>query len=111
MQAGGGFRETPTDRPVCSSPEGVMIRERSGTSASVMINAPVERVWEALTVPEQIKRWFFGVDTESDWKAGSALVHRGEWKGKPYVDKGEILGDRGPDPPRPYALERYLGPP
>ena len=54
-----------------------------GTSASVMINAPVERVWEALTVPEQIKQWFFGVDTESDWKAGSALVHRGEWKGKP----------------------------
>ena len=62
-----------------------------GTSASVMINAPVERVWEALTVPEQIKQWFFGVDTESDWKAGSALVHRGEWKGKIYVDKGEIL--------------------
>ena len=73
-----------------------------GTSASVMINAPVERVWEALTVPEQIKQWFFGVDTESDWKAGSALVHRGEWKGKPYVDKGKILGSR----PRPSSSIR-----
>ena len=67
-----------------------------GTSASVMINAPVERVWEALTVPELIKQWFFGVDTESDWKAGSTLVHRGEWKGKPYVDKGEILRIEAP---------------
>jgi uncharacterized protein YndB with AHSA1/START domain len=45
----------------------------------------------AVTTPELIKQWFFGVDTESDWKPGSPLIHRGEWQGKPYVDKGEIL--------------------
>jgi uncharacterized protein YndB with AHSA1/START domain len=60
-------------------------------TTSVTIDAPVERVWEALTTPEQIKGWFFGVDTESDWKAGGTLTHTGEWQGTPYADKGEIL--------------------
>ena len=31
------------------------------------------------------------MDTETDWKQGSPIVHRGEWQGKPYVDKGEIV--------------------
>ena len=60
-------------------------------TTSVTIDAPVERVWDALTTPEQIKGWFFGVDTESDWKAGDTLTHTGEWQGTPYADKGEIL--------------------
>ena len=38
-----------------------------------------------------IKEWFFGVDTETDWKVGSPLIHRGEYQGKPYEDKGEIV--------------------
>jgi uncharacterized protein YndB with AHSA1/START domain len=58
---------------------------------SIIIEAPIEKVWEALTTPELIKRWFFGVDTETDWKAGSPIVHRGEYQGKPYEDKGNIL--------------------
>jgi uncharacterized protein YndB with AHSA1/START domain len=62
-----------------------------GATSSIIVNAPVEQVWEALTTPELIKQWFFGVDTESDWKVGSPLVHRGEWQGKPYEDKGQIL--------------------
>src|SRR4026207_1458741 len=61
------------------------------TSASVTIDAPIDEVWNALTTPELIKRWFFGVDTETDWQVGSPLVHRGEWQGKPYEDKGTIL--------------------
>ena len=62
-----------------------------GTSASVTIDAPIDEVWNALTTPQLIKRWFFGVDTETDWRVGSPLVHRGEWQGKPYEDKGTIL--------------------
>jgi uncharacterized protein YndB with AHSA1/START domain len=61
------------------------------TSSSVWIDATVDEVWRALTTPEEIKQWFFGVDTESGWKQGSQIVHRGEWEGKPYVDKGEIV--------------------
>ena len=62
-----------------------------GTTTSVIIRAPIEDVWDALTRPELIKRWFFGVDTETDWKVGSPLEHRGEWQGKPYEDRGTIL--------------------
>ena len=62
-----------------------------GTTTSVIIRAPIEDVWDALTTPELIKRWFFGVDTETDWQVGGPIVHRGEWQGKPYEDKGTIL--------------------
>lgn len=61
------------------------------TSSSVAIDASVDDVWQAITTPETIKQWFFGVDTETDWKQGSPIVHTGEWQGKPYVDKGEIV--------------------
>jgi len=61
------------------------------TSSAITTNAPRDEVWKALTTPELIKQWFFGVETESNWKVGGALIHRGEWQGKPYEDKGEIL--------------------
>jgi uncharacterized protein YndB with AHSA1/START domain len=57
---------------------------------TVTINAPVEKVWEALTTPALIKQYFFGTDTVSDWKVGSPLIFRGTWEGKPYEDKGII---------------------
>jgi len=65
--------------------------------SSTMIDAPIERVWQAITTPSEMKQWFFGVDTEADWRPGGRLVHRGEYGGKPYVDKGEI---REFEPPR-----------
>ena len=61
------------------------------TEMSITIEAPPDRVWEALTTPELIKRWFFGVDTETDWREGSPIVHRGEFQGKPYEDRGTIV--------------------
>lgn len=57
---------------------------------SITINAPAAKVWDAITKPAQRKKWFFGVDTKTDWKVGSAIVHTGEWQGKPYTDKGMI---------------------
>jgi uncharacterized protein YndB with AHSA1/START domain len=61
------------------------------TSGSVTISASASDVWRALTTPELIKRWFFGVETRTDWKEGSPLVHTGEWRGRPYEDKGVIV--------------------
>lgn len=61
------------------------------TSASITIVVPAVRVWEALTTPDLIERWFFGVRTETDWSVGSPIVHRGEYQGKPYEDKGTIV--------------------
>jgi len=54
------------------------------------INAPVSKVWDALTKPEIIKQYFFGTDTITDWKPGSPIKFRGEWEGKKYEDKGTI---------------------
>jgi uncharacterized protein YndB with AHSA1/START domain len=84
--------------------EGAGMKDDLGTEDSITIEAPIEKVWEALTTPELIKRWFFGVDTETDWKAGSAIVHRGEYQGKPYEDKGNILQI---EPPRLLAHSHW----
>ena len=61
------------------------------STASSIINAPVAKVWNALTVPEQVKEWFFGTNQITDWKVGSPIFFRGEWKGKAYEDKGTVL--------------------
>jgi uncharacterized protein YndB with AHSA1/START domain len=60
-------------------------------TSSTRIDAPIDRVWKAIITPSEIKRWFFGVETESEWRVGGELVHRGEYEGKPYIDKGTIL--------------------
>jgi uncharacterized protein YndB with AHSA1/START domain len=59
--------------------------------AELAINAPVDRVWNALVNPEIIKKYMFGTTVISDWNEGSKITWKGEWKGKPYEDKGVIL--------------------
>lgn len=59
--------------------------------ASATINAPVSKVWQALVNPEIIKQYLFDTDVISDWKVGSPITYKGEWEGKPFEDKGEIL--------------------
>ena len=59
--------------------------------ASTTINAPSERVWDALVNPAAIKQYMFGTDVVSDWREGSPIVWKGEWQGQAYEDKGVIL--------------------
>lgn len=61
------------------------------TSSSVDINAPRSLVWKAITDPAEVKEWFFGTNLEATWEVGSPIYFRGEWQGKAYEDKGEIL--------------------
>lgn len=68
---------------------------------SISIHAPISKVWEGLTKPELIKKYFFGTTAISDWKVGSPITFTGEWEGKTYEDKGTILNF---DPPN---LMRY----
>jgi uncharacterized protein YndB with AHSA1/START domain len=65
----------------------------SGISAvaEVEIDAPQNDVWIALTDPEMIQKYMFGSVVETDWKPGSSIVWKGEWNGKPFEDKGEVL--------------------
>ena len=60
---------------------------------SITINAPASKVWDALTNPEQTKKYMFGCETVSDWKIGSPLLWKGLYEGKEIVYvKGDILG-------------------
>lgn len=60
------------------------------TSATT-IDATPARVWEVITDPAAVKEFMFGATLETDWKVGSPITWQGEWDGKPYQDKGEIL--------------------
>ncbi len=57
----------------------------------VKIDAPVSKVWDALTKPEIVKQYFFGTDLHTNWKEGGDIRFTGEWEGKSYEDKGTIL--------------------
>ena len=59
--------------------------------ATVTMDAPADRVWEALTNPELIKQYLFGADVISDWKEGSQIIYKGTYQGKAYEDKGRVL--------------------
>jgi uncharacterized protein YndB with AHSA1/START domain len=89
---------------------------------SRLIHAAPDEVWQALTQPAKLKRFFFGADVESDFRPGSPIRMRGEFNGRPYEDKGEIVEVRPrerlsfshfspatgePDRPESYHLVTY----
>lgn len=59
--------------------------------AETDIAATPARVWEVLTDAEQLKALWFGAEVETDWQVGSPITWSGEYEGKAYQDKGEIL--------------------
>lgn len=98
------------------------MNKRFIANVSTTIHAPASLVWQALTDPVLIKQYLFGTEVTTDWKVGSPITYRGEWQGKPYVDKGQVLeiepgkllvstffsGNSGlPDVPENYQTVRY----
>jgi uncharacterized protein YndB with AHSA1/START domain len=67
------------------------MKEDLTAKANVTIHAPIAKVWDALVNPQVIKRYMFGATAVSEWKVGSPIAWKGEWKGKPFEDKGRIL--------------------
>ncbi len=59
--------------------------------ATTSILSKKGKVWEALVTPKSIKKYMFGADVESEWRAGSEITWKGEFNGKKYQDKGVIL--------------------
>jgi uncharacterized protein YndB with AHSA1/START domain len=55
------------------------------------VNAPLEKVWDALTNPEIVKQYFFGTELITNWKVGNDIVFQGEWEGQKYKDPGKVL--------------------
>jgi uncharacterized protein YndB with AHSA1/START domain len=73
-------------------------------SVDVVVDASREAVWEALTSPDQVEKYFFGTRLSTDWQVGSPLTFRGEWKGQAYEDRGTVLAF---DPPRSLSFNYW----
>ena len=68
---------------------------------TVTIHATRAEVWSALTNPEKVKQYMHGTEMSTDWKEGSPISWKGEWKGRSYEDKGTVLAVE------PQKLLRY----
>jgi uncharacterized protein YndB with AHSA1/START domain len=59
--------------------------------STIAIEAPPSRVWSVITDPESVGELFFGSEVITDWTVGGPIIWRGEWEGKPFEDKGEVI--------------------
>ena len=64
------------------------------------IRTTPEKLWSALTTPETVKRYWFGVHQESDWTRGSAW--RLVFPDGRVADQGEIVEI---DPPKRLVIK------
>ena len=47
-------------------------------SYDTVIDAPPEKVWQALTDPEVTQQYYFGTRVESDWSPGSRISYKSD---------------------------------
>lgn len=59
--------------------------------STIVVNAPVQKVWDALTKAELIKQWQYGSDIITDWKIGSDIRFKTVWEDKVFEQWGKIL--------------------
>ena len=59
--------------------------------STIYIQAPFQKVWDALTKPELVKQWQYGSDLITDWKIGNDIRFRTEWEGKIFEQWGKVL--------------------
>ncbi len=67
------------------------MREKFTSQTSIIIKAPIAKVWEALINPKIAKKYFMGADVITDWKVGSPILFKGEFNGNKYEEKGILL--------------------
>ena len=74
------------------------------STAEVDVAATPERVWDALTEPEQIAAYMMGSKVTTTWDVGAPITWEGEYDGRPYQDKGEVLAY---DEPQLLSMTHY----
>jgi len=55
---------------------------------SEIVHASPTSVWQTAT--QKTGLMFMGADVKTDWQEGHPITFKGEWKGKPFEDKGEV---------------------
>jgi len=59
--------------------------------SKVAINASSNKVWNALTNPEIVKKWQYGSILLTDWEIGSEIRFKTEWEGKIFEQWGKVI--------------------
>lgn len=59
--------------------------------SSIKINAPKQKVWDALTNPILVKLWQYGSNLITNWEVGNDIKFTTEWEGKIFEQWGKIL--------------------
>ena len=59
--------------------------------STIRIKAEPEKVWDALTKPELVKKWQYGSKLITDWVVGNEIKFETEWEGKIFRQWGKIL--------------------
>jgi len=73
-------------------------------SISTVVQASPAAVWDAITNPDLVQKYFFGTRLSTDWRVGSDLTFRGEWQGQAYEDRGTVLAF---EPPRSLTFDYW----
>ena len=69
--------------------------------STIIINAPIEKVWDTITKAELVKLWQYGSDLLTTWEIESEIKFRTEWEDKVFEQWGKVLEVK------PYQLVRY----
>lgn len=60
---------------------------------TIFINAPAQKVWDALTQPALMKQWMSETDIDiiTNWTAGGPITIRGRLYKKHFENKGKVI--------------------
>jgi uncharacterized protein YndB with AHSA1/START domain len=80
-------------RPFYSSYTPEIMAATISDRKSIVINASVAKVWEAITNPEQIKNWWpdSPAEIKTNWEPAGSVIFSGVSEGAPYHDDGVVL--------------------
>jgi uncharacterized protein YndB with AHSA1/START domain len=69
--------------------------------STLCINAPVEKVWDTVTMPALVKLWQYGSDLQTSWEPGSEIRFSTAWGDKIFEQWGKVLAYQ------PNSLVKY----
>jgi len=59
--------------------------------STIIINAPSQKVWDAITKAALVKRWQYGSDLLTTWEIGSDIKFSTAWEDKVFEQWGKVL--------------------
>ena len=59
--------------------------------STIVLDVPIEKVWNALTQPDLVKQWQYGSDLITDWIVGNEIRFRNEWEDQVFEQWGTVL--------------------